>query len=68
MNQESREKILNDCSEDEKKILELLREPISKEELIQKLDMPTHNVNILLSTMEIKGLIIETYGEVRINI
>ena len=61
-------KVFDECSNEEKQILKLLHEPTTKEELMQKLDIPTHNVNIILSAMEIKGLIIETHGEMRVNI
>ncbi len=67
-NDNKRKAILRECSDEEKQIFELLHEPTTKEELMQKLDMPTHNVNITLSVMEIKGLIVETHGEMRINV
>ncbi|HEY4486597.1 MAG TPA: hypothetical protein VJB70_02600, partial [Candidatus Paceibacterota bacterium] len=59
--------IPEDCTEEEHMVMALLREPLSKTELIQKLDMPISEINILLSSMEIKGLIKETLGELRIN-
>lgn len=49
-------------SENEKRVLELLHEPLRKDELIRKLDMPTHKAHVLLSAMEIKKLIIERMG------
>lgn len=61
-------KALEHCSEEEKKILEILREPISKDELIRRLEMQTQEASVLLSAMEIKGLIKETLGEIRSNI
>lgn len=60
--------ILKNCSDEEKKVIELLNEPLPKDTLIQKINLPVHEVNILLSAMEIKGLIKETVGEVRLNI
>ena len=59
--------IPEECTEEEKLVIALLRDPLSKTELIQKLDMPISEINILLSSMEIKGLIKETLGELRIN-
>lgn len=54
-----------DLSPEEQKVLELLREPLSRDELIRALDMPTHQANILLSAMELKGFITEELGRVR---
>lgn len=66
MNQELR--IFENCSENEKRVIALLNEPATKEELIQKLNMPIQEAHVLLSTMELKGLIMETGGEIRITI
>jgi DNA processing protein len=52
------------CSKEEKKILELLNEPISRDELIQKSEMSITEINPLISLMEIKGLIKESAGEI----
>ena len=56
-----------DISADEKRILEFLSSPISKEELLENLEMETSKVNILLSSMEIRGIIKETYGKIIVN-
>lgn len=53
-----------DLSEGEKIILEILVSPVSKEDLIEQLEMPIGEINTLLSVMEIKGLIKETLGEI----
>ncbi len=66
MNQESR--IFENCSESEKKVFALLNEPTTKDELVRALALPTHEAYALISAMEIKGLIIETQGEVRVNV
>ncbi len=55
----------SDCSADEIKVLEILREPKSKEDLIFLINMPINEINTLLSVMEIKGLIKESLGEIR---
>lgn len=57
----------NDCSSEELKIIELLKTPTPRDELINLLDMPTRDANALLSIMEIKGLIMESMGEIRLN-
>ena len=51
--------------EDEKKVLELLLHPMPRDELLHNLDLPIKDINILLSSMELKGLITEKFGELR---
>ncbi len=60
-------KVWEKCSDDEKKVIELLNEPLSKDELIRALATPTHEAYALISAMEIKGFIVETGGEIRVN-
>jgi DNA processing protein len=57
-----------DCSEEEKAIVELLGTPLPKDELIRQSKLSISEAQILLSTMEIKGMIKESYGEIRLNI
>lgn len=59
-------KLFADLSVDEKKVVELLREPMPRDELIRALGMPTPKANSLLSVMEIKELIREELGEIRL--
>lgn len=54
-----------DCSDEEKQVLELLSEPKVRGDLLRALEMPTHKANVLISSMELKGLIVETMGELR---
>jgi DNA processing protein len=61
-------RLFADSSLEEKKVLDLLREPISRDELIRQMNMPTPQANALLSVMEIKGLIKESLGEIQQNI
>ena len=61
-------KLFADCSPEEKKVLDLLREPISRDELIRQMDIPTPTAQALLSVMEIKGFIKENLGEISQNI
>ena len=60
-------KLFEDLSPEEKRILDLLREPISRDDLIREMKMKTGNANSLLSVMEIKGLIKEELGEIRLS-
>ncbi|MEI7709716.1 MAG: DNA-processing protein DprA [bacterium] len=64
-NEDKQGKLFADLSEDEKKVMDLLREPISRDDLIRSLGIPTPTANALLSIMEIKGLIKEELGEIR---
>lgn len=55
-------------SEQEQKVFDILsRDTMSKDELIEKLNMPITETNILLSAMELKGLIKEELGKVRLS-
>ena len=54
------------CSDEEKKILEFLREPMGRDDLIRQLNIPVGQANILLSALEIKGFLTETLGKIRI--
>lgn len=56
-----------DCSKEEMKIIELLREPMARDELVRASGMPIAEANALLSIMEIKELIKEELGEIRKN-
>ncbi len=55
----------DDLSENERRVLEILASPVSRDELLAELDMDISESNILLSAMEIKGIITEEYGFVR---
>lgn len=59
------EEELKNCSPEEKKILAMLTEPFSRDEIIRESGMKIQDANALLSIMEIKGLIKEEYGEIR---
>lgn len=54
-----------DCGKDEMKIIELLREPMERNDLIRELGMNIGEANALLSIMELKDLIKEELGEIR---
>lgn len=55
-----------DCSSEEKKVIALLSEPKPRDELIRALGIGARDATILLSMMEIRGLIKESMGEVRL--
>lgn len=57
--------LFSQCSPEEESILKHLSSPQQRGELIRKVQLPTHKVNILLSQMEMKGLVKEVNGEVR---
>ncbi|PIT91470.1 DNA-protecting protein DprA [Candidatus Kaiserbacteria bacterium CG10_big_fil_rev_8_21_14_0_10_49_17] len=52
-------------STDEKQVLELLATPLPRHELVGRLDYDISSINIILSAMELKGLIKEELGEIR---
>ncbi|KKT74936.1 MAG: protecting protein DprA protein [Parcubacteria group bacterium GW2011_GWB1_44_7] len=65
-NQEQLALIYADCSPDEKKILELLREPLARDILISQLNFSASHTNTMISVLEIKGLIKESMGELHL--
>jgi DNA processing protein len=56
----------DDCSEPEKKLLDLLDEPLSRDELIHLSGMSTSEAITYISLLEMKGYIKESMGEIRI--
>ncbi len=64
--EEKQKKLFADLSPEENKVIKLLREPMPRDELIRALKMPTPQANALLSIMEIKELIKEELGEMRL--
>lgn len=56
-----------DLSEDEKKVVEILQHPMPRDELLAHLALPIQKANVTLSAMEIKGIIKESMGEMRIK-
>lgn len=66
MSAEEKEEVnLADLTEDEQRVMKILLEPIERDDLIVKLDMPVHKANVLLSAMELKGFIKELGGKLR---
>ena len=56
-----------DLSEEERRVIEIVKAPVSRDQLIEALALPITEANVLLSVMEIKGLIKEELGFVRIR-
>lgn len=54
----------SDCTSEEKKVIALLQNAMSRDDLIDALDIPVNKANALLSFMELKGLIKESAGEI----
>lgn len=65
-NEEKQAKLFLDLSSEEKKVVSFLQEPMPRDELIRNMKMSTPSANALLSIMEIKGLIKEEMGEIRL--
>ncbi len=61
------EKNYDNCSSEEKKIISLLDSPLEKDVLIRKSKMSASEINTILSLLEIKGIIKETLGEIRLK-
>jgi len=64
--EEKQKRLFADLSPEENKVVKLLREPMPRDELIRALHMPIPQANALLSIMEIKELIKEELGEMRL--
>src|SRR3989339_1150050 len=64
--EEKQAKLFLDLSPEEKKVVDLLREPIFRDDLIRTMKLPIPAANAMLTIMEIKGLIKEEMGEVRL--
>ncbi len=52
------------CSSDEHEVINLLSEPLSRDEIIRRLGKPVYVTQTIIATMEIKGLIEESMGEI----
>lgn len=62
---ETKQLPLSDLTVLETQILEILREPTPRDELIEELALPASEANAALIAMEIKGLITEIGGEIQ---
>ena len=57
----------SDCSTDERELIDILKEPLSRDEIIRRLGKPVYVAQTILATMEIKGLIQESMGEIHLK-
>lgn len=58
--------IRDDVSDEERAVLQIIATPCTRDELLSQLDVSAQDANVLLSMMEIKGLIVEELGMIRI--
>lgn len=66
VSEKMKEKKYNDLSPEEKKVINVLKHPMTKDDLISSLDLPTSDIQGILMMLEIKGIIKEEYGEIRL--
>ena len=66
-NEEKQASLFLDLSKEEKVVINFLREPIPRDDLIRAMKMRISEANSLLSVMEIKGIIKEEYGEIKLS-
>ncbi len=59
--------LFNQCTPEEEQVLRLLSAPLLKSDVIRKLGIPIYQANVLISQMELKGLIRDVGGELRRN-
>ena len=64
--EEKQAKLFLDLSPEEKIVVNLLREPMQRDYLIRAMKLPIPTANAVLSVMEIKELIKEEMGEIRL--
>ena len=65
-NEEKQKRLFADLSKEEKMVVDLLNEPKERDTLIREMKLPVSNANAILSIMEIKELIKEQMGEIRL--
>lgn len=57
----------SNCSTDEHEIINILNEPLSRDEIIRRLDKPVYVTQTIIATMEIKGIVEEIMGEIHLK-
>ena len=65
--EEKQKQLFVDLSKEEKMVVDILRDPLSRDELIRKMSMPTPTANAIISILEIKEIIKEEMGEIRLR-
>jgi DNA processing protein len=63
---EKQARLFIDLSPEEKTVVNLLREPMARDDLIRAMKTPIPTANAILSVMEIKEMIKEELGEIRL--
>lgn len=63
---EKQKGLFADLTSQERMVVNILREPLPRDELFRALEMSTPEGNSLLSIMEIKGIIKEEFGEIKL--
>lgn len=63
---EKQAQLFEDLSPEEKMVANLLREPTPRDDLIRAMKLPIPTANAIISVMEIKDLIKEEMGEIRL--
>jgi DNA processing protein len=63
---EEKEVNYENLSDEETILVELLKNPMSRDDLIRESKMPASQINMILTAMEIKGIIMESMGEIRL--
>ncbi len=58
-----RERVLpEDLTDGERRLFELLTEPTPRDEIIQRLQLPARDANVIISSLELRGFIAEKLG------
>ncbi len=61
------EKNYDDCSKQEKMLIEILRDPMPRDQLIRLSKLDTSEANMFITLLEMKGHIKESLGEIRLT-
>jgi len=56
-----------ELSPDESALIEILTEPMTRDEIVRAAPFPVHHTQIILSSLEIKGIIVERLGRLCVN-
>ncbi len=62
----NQQKLFADLSSEELRVIDILREPMPRDDLIRTLGISTQEANTLITIMEIKKLVKEELGEIRL--
>ena len=60
-----RESEISALTNDERAVYDLLIEPLSRDTIVATLTKPAHEINIIISSLEIKGILKQELGEIR---